>query len=88
MEQVSNAMKVEMKLDDEGLRLSFGVESPAFYSLLVDGLLLSLATERGRLEDLLGLATEPSCALAYWTVRALISLDWWLEVTRSTLLEL
>lgn len=66
----------------------FGADSPTFYSLLIDGLLLPLAMEQASLEDLLGSATEPSCALAYETVRILISLHWWLEVTRSTLLEL
>lgn len=85
-EQVDNAVKVEIKLDNEGLRLLFGAESPTFYSLLTDGLLLPVATDGARLEDHLGLAAEPSCALACWIVRVLISLHWWME--RSALLGL
>lgn len=76
-----------MKLDNEGLRLLFRAERPTSYSLLIDGLLLPLAMDRARLEDRLGLAAEPSCAFAYWIARVLISLHWWLEVTRSALLE-
>lgn len=83
MKQVSNSLPVEMKLDNEDLRLSFGGESPAFYTLLIDGLLPPLAIERAEPEDHLGLATDPSCALDCWIVR--VSLPWWLEVTQVNL---
>jgi len=80
MEQVSNATKVDMKLDNEGLRLSFGDQSRTFYSLLIDELLPPLATVRARLEDHFRLATEFSCALACWIGRLL---DFFPLVTRG-----
>lgn len=83
MKQVSNSLKVEVKLDNEDLSLSFGAESPAFYTLFIDGLLSPLAAEKTGPEDFLGLATDPSCALACWIIR--VSLPWWLELTQVNL---